>query len=758
MRYLRVEVTGVVQGVGFRPFIYRTAKEHGIRGTVRNTPAGVTIMAMGEGDQVLAFLKDIKDRAPAASRIDELDVLTSEPFEAGGFAIETSGLDGESSVLVSPDLATCPDCVAELTDEGDRRFGYAFTNCTNCGPRFTIIRDTPYDRPATSMSSFVMCPLCRAEYDDPSNRRFHAQPNACPACGPKLILTDGKGKAVEGDPIAEAARFLNEGKILAVKGLGGFQLACDATSDAAVARLREKKRRYGKPLAVMVADLKTVAEICEAGPEERELLKSPAAPIVLLKEKKGSPLSRHVAYGLDHQGLFLPYTPLHHLLLAAAGSPLVMTSGNVSEEPIVIDNDEARRKLGGIADYFLTHDRDILVRYDDSVTRVFEGREYPVRRARGYAPYPLKVRPASGVEVLAVGPELKNTFCLLRVDEAFVGQHIGDMESAEEAAHFDEALLAMKRLFSLRPEVIAHDLHPDYLTTQMARGMDLPLVGVQHHHAHVASCMADNMITEPVIGVAFDGTGYGEDGTVWGGEFLLCDGPDYKRVAHLTQYPMPGADACIKRIYRMAAGVLSGVFDDIDAAIETVEGLFDVSSDELDSLRFQLEKKVNAPMTSSAGRMFDTVAALAGVRHEAQYDGQAACELEAVAFDDDRPYDYSLLRSKEPWIVDTKPLFECILADVADGVEAGVIAGRFHATLAGATAMVCAELSRATGIDKVALSGGVFQNMNLLRRVVKGLRARKLEPVLHRRVPCNDGGVSLGQAMVAATVRQRMLR
>jgi len=758
MRHLRVEVTGVVQGVGFRPFVYRIAREHGIKGSVRNTPAGVTIMAAGEGDQVLAFLKDIKDRAPAAARIDELDVLASDPFETSGFVIEASGLQGDSSVLVSPDLATCPDCVAELFEKSDRRFAYAFTNCTNCGPRFTIIRDTPYDRPATSMALFVMCPECRAEYENPSDRRFHAQPNACPVCGPKLSLVDAKGKVVQGDPMVEAARLLKEGKIVAVKGLGGFQLACDATSDEAVTGLRNRKKRYGKPLAVMVSDLRKVAEICEAGPEERKLLQSPAAPIVLLKEKKDSPLSSHVAYGLDHQGLFLPYTPVHHLLLAETGLPLVMTSGNVSEEPIVIDNDEARRKLKGIADCFLTHDRDILVRYDDSVTRVFEGREYPVRRARGYAPYPLKVKPASSVEVLAVGPELKNTFCLLRGEEAFVGQHIGDMESAEEAAHFDEALAAMKRLFSLRPDVIAHDLHPDYQTTQMARGMDLPLVGVQHHHAHIASCMADNMMTEPVIGVAFDGTGYGEDGTVWGGEFLLCDGPQYKRVAHLTQYPMPGADACINRIYRMAAGVLSGVFDDIDAAIETVEGLFNVSSDELDSLRFQLEKGVNAPMTSSAGRMFDTVAALAGVRSEAQYDGQAACELEAVALEDDRPYDYTLVRSNEPWVIDTRPLFECILADVADGVEAGVIAGRFHATMAGAVAMVCAELSRATGITSVALSGGVFQNMNLLRRVVKGLRARKMEPLLHRRVPCNDGGVSLGQAMVAAGVREIIQR
>lgn len=752
MRHLSIQVTGVVQGVGFRPFVYHTAKEHGIKGSVRNTPAGVTIEARGEGDQMLAFLKDLKEKAPVQSRIDELDVLAMDPFDAPDFTILTSGSAGERSVLVSPDLATCAQCTAELFDPDDRRHQYPFTNCTNCGPRFTIIRDTPYDRPATSMACFTMCPECQAEYDYPADRRFHAQPNACPVCGPRLKLLDANGDEVEGDPVGEAAKRLKEGSVVALKGLGGFQLACDATSDDALTELRNRKRRYSKPIAVMVGDTTKAAGMCQVSREEAALLESPAAPIVLLKEKKSSKLSPHVAYGLDHQGIFLPYTPVHHLLLDEAGMPLVMTGGNISEEPIFIDNDVALRKLKGIADFFLVHDRDILVRYDDSVTRVFEGLEYPVRRARGYAPYPLKVKPASPLQVLALGPELKNTFCLLRGGQAFVSQHIGDMESADEVVHFEEALAAMKRLFSLRPEVVAHDLHPDYITTQMAHRMDMPLVGVQHHHAHVAGCMADSMTTDPVIGVAFDGTGYGGDGTVWGGEFLLCDGPHYQRVAHLYQYPMPGADACIKRIYRMATGVLSEVFGDPGAALETVDAMFKVSGDELESLRFQLENRVNSPLTSSAGRMFDTVAALVGIRSEARYDGQAVCELEVAAFDDEGPYDYSLVRSAEPWVIDTRPLFECILADVADGVAAGAIAGRFHATIAGAITMVCAELSRATGIRKVALTGGVFQNMKLLERVVTGLRTRKLEPLLHRRVPCNDGGVSLGQAVVAAGI------
>jgi hydrogenase maturation protein HypF len=489
--------------------------------------------------------------------------------------------------------------------------------------------------------------------------------------------------------------------------------------------------------------------------EEEALLTSPRRPIVLLEELEGSALSREVAAGLDRQGLFLPYTPLHHLILEEAGIPLVMTSGNVSSEPIAIDNDEAMSRLSGIADYFLLHDRDILVRYDDSVTRVFQGAEYPVRRARGYAPYPITIAPPSRVEVLALGAELKNTFCVLRGEQAFVGQHIGDMESQGEVEHFEEALQAVRRLFSLEPEVVAHDLHPDYLTTQMAPEFELPMVGVQHHHAHMVSCMADNAVTGEVIGVTWDGTGYGTDGTVWGGEFLVGDERAFRRAAHLYSYPMPGADACIFKLYRMVMGVMSELFEDEEAALERLRLRFEIDDAEAASLVFQLKEKVNSPVTSSAGRMFDVAAALSGLRSEATYDGQAACELEAVARDTREYYNFILDRSCEPWVIDTRPVFREMLVDVESGKGPAEIGGKFHATMALAIIETCEALADDTGLERVALSGGVFQNEMLLTWVVDGLRAAGLTPLVHGRVPCNDGGISLGQAVAAARLKER---
>ena len=750
MRYLNIEASGIVQGVGFRPFVYRIANEHAIKGSVSNTPNGVRIVASGDGDQLYMFLRALKDEAPRQAVIEEVRVETAAPFDAASFEIVPSTRGEDRSVLVSPDLATCPDCVAELFDPDDRRYRYPFINCTNCGPRFTIIRDTPYDRPSTSMSGFTMCPDCEREYNDPENRRFHAQPNACPVCGPRLWLADSKGRVVEGDAVRLAAGFLEEGKIVAVKGLGGFQLACDATSDETVSLLRLRKNRYGKPLAVMVESTGEASKYCGVSEEEERFLTSPKSPIVLLEEKHGSTISSEVATGLKNQGIFPPYTPLHHLLMKEVGFPLVMTSGNLSSEPIARDNDEALERLGGIADYFILHDRDILVRYDDSVARVLDGGEYPVRRARGYAPFPVRVRATGGPLVLALGAELKNTFCLLRGEHAFVSQHIGDMESPAELEHFEEALESLQRLFSLEPEAVAHDLHPDYMTTHMAMDMPLPGVGVQHHHAHVVSCMADNMEEGKVIGVAWDGTGYGEDGTVWGGEFLLSDKTGFQRLAHLYQYPMPGADACIYRIYRMAMGVLSELYDDEEEALIRLKELLEIKKKEGASVVFQLKNGVNTPLTSSAGRMFDVAAALAGLRSEAQYDGQAACELEAVAVETGHYYSFMLDRSKEPWVIDTRQLFREVLEDVQIGVDAGMIAGKFHETMARSIVETCRELSAETGIERVALSGGVFQNELLTLRVLKGLRAADLVPFIHRRVPTNDGGISLGQAIIAS--------
>ena len=750
MRSLRIQVRGIVQGVGFRPFVYRIANDYGISGRVSNNTQGVDILATGDGDSLFLFLKALKDEAPPAAVVERVDVTSAGELATGAFEIVASDAEGSRQVLISPDLATCDDCVREMFDAGDRRYRYPFINCTNYGPRFTIIRDTPYDRPLTSMSSFEMCADCAAEYDDPSDRRFHAQPNACPACGPRAWLADRSGARIDGEAAAEAARRLFEGAIVAIKGLGGFHLACDATDDEVVARLRQRKRRYGKPLAVMVSEAEEARSICDVSEAEERLLASPRRPIVLLKEKEDSPLSREVAGGLDRQGVFLPYTPLHHLVLAAAGKPLVMTSGNISSEPIAIDNDEATRRLGDIADYFLLHDRDILVRYDDSVSRVFQGAEYPVRRARGYAPYPIRITPPADVQVLALGAELKNTFCVLRGEQAFMGQHIGDMESEGEVEHFEEALAAVLRLFSLEPEVVAHDLHPDYLTTQMAPEFGLPMVGVQHHHAHIVSCLADNAASGEVIGVAWDGTGYGTDGTVWGGEFLVCAETSFRRAAHLYRYPMPGADACIYRLYRMVYGVMSELFEDEETAMERLRARFDIDDAEAASLVFQVKNKVNTPITSSAGRLFDVAAALAGLRGEASYDGQAACELEAVARDIREYYNFILDRSAEPWVVDTRPVFREMLIDIDSGKAPAEVAGKFHATMALAIIETCEAIADATGLGRVALSGGVFQNEMLATWAVDGLTSSGLAVMVHGRVPCNDGGVSLGQAVVAA--------
>ena len=750
MRSLRIQVSGIVQGVGFRPFVYRIANDYGISGRVSNNTQGVDILASGDGDSLFLFLKALKDDAPAAALVERVNVTSADEIATGPFEIAPSDAEGSKQVLISPDLATCDDCVRELFDAADRRHRYPFINCTNCGPRFTIIRDTPYDRPLTSMSPFEMCAECAAEYADPSDRRFHAQPNACPACGPRAWLVDRKGARIQGEAASEAARLLSEGGIVAIKGLGGFHLACDATDDEAVARLRERKRRYGKPLAVMVSDVGEARAICQVSEEEERLLASPRRPIVLLEELEGSPLSREVAGGLDRQGVFLPYTPLHHLVLAGAGRPLVMTSGNISNEPIAIDNDEAMNRLGDIADHFLLHDRDILVRYDDSVSRVFRGAEYPVRRARGYAPYPIRITPPADVQVLALGAELKNTFCVLRGEQAFMGQHIGDMESEGEVEHFEEALAAVLRLFSLEPEVVAHDLHPDYLTTQMAPEFGLPMVGVQHHHAHIVSCLADNAASGEVIGVAWDGTGYGTDGTVWGGEFLVCDETSFRRAAHLYRYPMPGADACIYRLYRMVYGVMSELFEDEETAMERLRARFDIDDAEAASLVFQVKNKVNTPITSSAGRLFDVAAALAGLRGEASYDGQAACELEAVARDTREYYNFILDRSAEPWVIDTRPVFREMLIDIDSGKAPAEVAGKFHATMALAIIETCEAIADATGLGRVALSGGVFQNEMLATWAVDGLTSSGLAVMVHGRVPCNDGGVSLGQAVVAA--------
>ena len=556
----RITVRGVVQGVGFRPFVYRLAHEHGLKGGVRNTSGSVDIEVEGSGEAINNFLSDLKIKAPPMARIETVEVAFDSPRGYTDFKIgESLSREGQYQ-LVSPDIATCDECQQEIFSPTDRRFGYPFTNCTNCGPRFTIIEDIPYDRPKTTMRHFKMCPQCQQEYADPLNRRFHAQPNACPECGPKLELVDGNGDRIDcGDAIKAASQLLKKGKILAVKGLGGFHLACDATSEAVINTLRARKRRQGKPLAVMLPTLEEVEKHCFVSVEEKKLLESPQCPIVLLRWKR-SKISPAVAPNLKYLGVMLPYTPLHHLLLSETGLPLVMTSGNISEEPIARDNDEALRRLGGIADYFLVHNRDIYSRYDDSVYMV-EGAPQVVRRARGYAPYPIFL-PFKSKQVLACGAELKNTFCLTKDEHAFLSQHIGDMENEETLEHFENTIELYKKLFRLEPQVIAHDMHPDYLATRYALRLGaergLSLVPVQHHHAHIVSCLIDNKdnrVEGPVIGVAFDGTGYGSDGKIWGGEFLIADYQNFKRVGHLEYVPLPGGETAIQKALPHGSGL-----------------------------------------------------------------------------------------------------------------------------------------------------------------------------------------------------------
>jgi len=752
-RLARISVRGVVQGVGFRPFIYRLAQQYDLKGWVRNTSGNVEIEVEGDEVKLNRFLKNIESQAPPVSRIENIEVSFAAPKGYSDFSIKESLSREGHYQLVSPDIATCPDCKKEVFSSADRRFGYAFTNCTNCGPRFTIIEDIPYDRPKTTMRSFKMCPLCQREYDDPLDRRFHAQPNACPVCGPSLALVDSEGKPFEcADVIKTASRLLKEGKVLAVKGLGGFQLACDATSDDAVTNLRKRKRRLSKPFAVMMGNIQEIEKHCLVSPEERELLESPQAPIVLLRWKQDSDIAKAIAPALKYLGVMLPYTPLHHLLMHEVGLPLVMTSGNLSEEPIAKDNDEALRRLKGIADYFLLHNRDIYARYDDSVYMVENGVPQAVRRARGYAPYPIFL-PFKAKQILACGAEDKNTFCLTRDEHAFLSQHIGDMENEETLEHFENTIELYKKLFRLEPEIIAYDMHPEYLSTKYALELGakegLKLVPVQHHHAHIVSCIVENNVQEPVIGVAFDGTGYGSDGTIWGGEFLLADWKGFRRVGRFDYVPLPGGVVAIRKPYRMALSYLYTLLgEDFELDGLPLERL---NPDELSVIKRQLKGKINSPLTSSAGRLFDAVSALLGVRGEIDYEAQAAIELETLAADamDAKPYPFVINDEEGTGVVGLRELWSALVRDVKDKVPPPEISLKFHHTMADITAEMCKSIAKESKIKRVALSGGVFQNRLLLRLTTAALQKEGFDVLTHRLVPPNDGGMSLGQAVIA---------
>jgi hydrogenase maturation protein HypF len=786
-------VKGVVQGVGFRPFVYRLAHEHGLDGWVLNHSGGVEIEVEGDIRDLDRFTEDLLRRSPPLARIVSIEWRDLPRSGRNGFEIRASLREEGRYQLISPDIATCADCRRELLDPKDRRYRYPFTNCTNCGPRFTIITDIPYDRPQTTMRPFPMCRECQAEYEDPLNRRFHAQPNACPVCGPRVWFEPspvndprrdgpGAGRAEDERALDAACSLLTGGGVLAVKGLGGFHLACDATNEDAVATLRARKARPAKPLAVMLATIEDVRRHALVLPEEEQLLNAPQCPIVLLRWRPESDIARLVAPGTDYLGAMLPYTPLHHILLRDAARPLVMTSGNLSEEPIACENEEAMRRLSHLADGFLMHDRDIHARYDDSVwfvprvPRPLDKRgpqaarsvapnatascAQPIRRSRGYAPFPIKL-PFPVARVLACGPELKNTFCLTRDEYAFVSQHIGDMENLETLEHFEASVELYKHLFRIEPQIVAYDLHPAYLSTRYA--LSLPSsprtrVPVQHHHAHIASCLADNGWPRdrgPVIGVAWDGTGYGTDGHVWGGEFLVSDYGSFKRAGHFEYLPMPGGEASIRNPYRLAAAytyVLTG---------RTLDPTGSASEEELRVIQDQVDKDINCPLTSAAGRLFDAVSALLGIRGQVSYEAQAAVELERAAtacacaspawdraypfaMHEDDPDGYGVRRQ-----VGLGAMIRAIAADLARSVPTAEIAYRFHLAAARIIGEMCELIAGDTGIRTVALSGGCFQNRLLVGLVVPLLRSAGLTVLMHRQVPCNDGGISLGQAVIA---------
>jgi len=748
----RIRVEGVVQGVGFRPFVYGLAVRGGLAGWVRNTAAGVEIEVEGAPDAVDAFVDALVGERPALARIDGLCAEDLAPQGRGAFEIQAS-VDGNGFQPVLPDVAACDECLREVMDPRDRRFGYAFTNCTRCGPRFTIIRAVPYDRPRTTMAGFTMCAACRAEYDDPGDRRFHAQPNACPACGPRLSLVDARGRALAGDPLAETRRLLAGGSIVAIKGIGGFHLACDATNEASVRSLRERKGREAKPLALMVTDPAEAERISVVSEEERALLTSPARPIVVLRERPASAIAPSVAPGLGWLGLMLPYSPLHHLLFRGEGAALralVMTSGNRSDEPIAHEAADALTRLEGIADAFLLHDRPIHVRCDDSVTRVAPGGELPIRRSRGYAPFPVRL-PFEARPILACGAELKNTVCLTRGRYAFMSPHIGDLERLETYVSYGRMVERMAALFRIHPEAVAHDLHPDYLSTRHAEELDpdLPRVAVQHHHAHVAACMAEHGLTGPVIGVAFDGTGYGRDGRIWGGEFLVADYARFTRAGHLGYVPMPGGDRATQEPFRMALAHLSAACGEWPSSLPPVREATDA---ERRAIGWQIERGVNAPLTSSVGRLFDAVASILGARQRARYEAEAAMALEALV-DPSAEGTYPVAIAGEmPAVVDPGPIIRGIVADLLAGAPGPVIAARFHWTMAATIVTVCERIRSAAGLTRVALSGGVFQNVTLLGAARRGLVRAGFEVFTHHLVPPNDGGIALGQAAVAHAV------
>jgi hydrogenase maturation protein HypF len=752
---IKIHVDGIVQGVGFRPFVYNLAKELDLHGWVRNTSSGVDIVITGRRSSLDSFIHELKTKPPSLARIDNITINPSINEQFTDFSIIASQPIMGDFIPISPDVSICPDCTRELFDPNNRRYRYPFINCTNCGPRFSIIKDIPYDRPNTTMADFNMCPDCLSEYQDPSDRRYHAQPTACAVCGPKVkFIEKGKPKIFEESAIQAARSALKAGKIVAIKGLGGYHLACDAKNQDTLNTLRQRKLRSEKPFALMAFDISTIRKYVKVTQEEELLLKSPQHPIVLLRKHPDIHTLDHTAPSQKYLGFMLPYTPEHLLLLEpASGFPevLVMTSGNLSEEPISFIDSEASDRLSDIADCFLVHDRPIHMRVDDSVVRVINNSIYPLRRGRGYAPEPFRMA-RKLASIFACGAELKNTYALSREQYIFLSHHIGDMENLETLGSYRSAYTHFKTLFRIRPQAIAVDLHPDYLATRFGQDeavkQSLPLISVQHHHAHLAACLADNNLfsDEPVIGLIFDGTGYGSDGHIWGGEVLTATYSHYNRSFHLQEAPLPGGDSAIRNPSKIALAFLDA------AGIEWSSDLppaMNYSDEELNILKYQIEKNINCIPTSSMGRLFDAVSSLLGIRQRVSYEGQAAIELENL-HDPNETSNYEV--AIRDGIIESLALLPQILEDIKRGLKMPAISAKFHNTIAHVCFKASVQIRKDSGYNRIALSGGVWQNITLLNKTVQLLEGAGFEVLLHRQVPTNDGGIALGQLMIADAI------
>ena len=769
----KIQISGIVQGVGFRPFVYNLACKFQLTGYVYNDPAGVTIVVQGCYSNIETFEKELRINPPPRSKIvdyESVDIFSDTIYS--NFLIQSSPSKGAKTAAVSPDLDVCDDCRREMFNSANQRYLYPFINCTNCGPRYTIIRDIPYDRPKTTMIDFTMCPDCQVEYDDPTNRRFHAQPNACPVCGPHIQLRNKIGEVLLSaykseeyeDLFKQIMQLFSEGHIIAIKGVGGYHLACDAANEAAVSTLRSRKYREDKPFAVMFQDLKSINRVCNVNQPERDLLESVVHPIVLLKKNADYNLANNVAPNNHYLGAMLPYTPLHHLIYRFFNEPLVMTSGNISDEPIAYKDKDAIQRLKGIADYFIIHNREIHIRCDDSVSRIWNNKPYPIRRSRGYAPDKIMVDWKFDRHFLACGPEQKNTFALAKDNAVYLSHHIGDMENLEVLKSLEEGVSHYKHVFDIEPEIVAYDLHPDYLSTKYAEDypdfnsndQKIHKIGVQHHHAHAVSCMIENGINQPVLAIVLDGTGYGTDGTIWGGELLLAEYDRFERLGHFQTTRLPGGTAAIKNPWQMGVSYLSEVFG--NKLIElNIPFLKNVNVQKLSIVLKMLESGMNSPITSSCGRLFDGVAAISGLRPKVNYEGQAAVEFEQCIRDEyEEGYNFPIINEHSKIVLMWDMMIRQLVEDVVKQIPISVISQKFHNGLSDGLLSWASEAQKQTGIKEIVLSGGVFMNYYLLTRLKNALEKKGFIVYTHSIVPCNDGGISLGQAVIAGAQLKKM--